>query len=112
MSGVMYGPGPEKRTQAGKAARLGENAMPKLRRQALMDAQLAAYDAVRFRVASALEAARLPQPCELLAEAIDDRLEALCLPWLQRFLGEREIFAWSTRIDQRCDEAGQGIAQL
>ena len=49
------GPGPEKRTQALIGPRLGEHAVPHVRRHIVAHDELAAHDAVRLGVAAALD---------------------------------------------------------
>ena len=76
-----------------------------------MHDELGAHDAVRLGVAAALEAARLPQPRHLRAERLDDRVDELLLPGQQALLGEPEVLPHAAAIDQRGDQAGNGVAQ-
>ena len=91
--------------------RLGEDPAPHVLRQVVTDGELAAHHAVRLRVASALEVARIPEPPHLRGELVDDRLEVLLLPGLRPLLGEPEPVVAPFEVDERCCRPGQWVAQ-
>ena len=91
--------------------RLGEDAVAELGRQAVVDDELGAHDAVRLGVAAALEAARLPEPAHLLLEAGDDRVDELLFVGQRLLLGELQAFVDALPVDQRGDEARERVAQ-
>ncbi len=91
--------------------RLGEDAVPELCRQAVVDDELGADDAVRLGVAAALEAARLPEQAHLLLEAGDDRVDELLFARKRLLLGERQLLVDALGVDQEGHEARDRIAQ-
>ena len=91
--------------------RLRVDAVPQLGRQAVVDDELAAHDAVRLRVAAALEAAGLPEQPHLLVEARDDRVEIGLFVRDRLFLGDRQSFVRALPVDQRRRQPGDRIAK-
>ena len=90
MSGVTYGPGPANRTQARIRARLREDAAPHVLRQVVADDELGPHDAVRLRVAAALDVAGVPELRHLRREGVDDLVEMGLLVRLDALLGQPE----------------------
>ena len=91
MSGVTYGPGPGEAHPRAVRARLGEDAAAHVLGQVVADGELGTDDAVRLRVAAALEVAGVPEAAHLRGERVDDRLSRLASSsgWIA-LLGERE----------------------
>ena len=76
-----------------------------------MHDKLAAHDALRFRIAAALESARLPQPLHLLLETGNDRIEVRHFIRQQLFLAELQAFISTLQIDQCRRQPRHWIAQ-
>ena len=87
------------------------DAVPELRRQAVVDDELRTHDAVGLGVSAAFESARLPEPAHLRPEAIDDRLERRLFVRLHLFLGDLQSFVRALPVDQRGGRARDRIAQ-
>ena len=94
-----------------RAPGLREDAVPHRLRQVVADGDLAADDAVRLRVPSALGVAGVPEPADLGVEARDDVLEMGLLVRLGPFLGDRQALVLSPLVDERRDEPRQGLAE-
>ena len=90
---------------------LREDAVTELRRQAVVDDELRAHDAMGLGVAAALESARLPEPAHLRLEGVDDRLGHRFFVRLDPFLGELQSFVRALPVDQCGGQARDRIAQ-
>ena len=95
----------------GVGLRLGEDPAPHVLREVVADGELATDDAVRLRVAAALEPARLPERPQLRGELVDDRLEVLLLPGLRPLFGEPETVVAPLEVDERRCRSRQRLAQ-
>ena len=95
---------PGKPHPAAIGRRRREQSLAQLVRQALMDDEFAAHEAVGLRVACSLESAARKVAHEMAAHLVDHRLHRLVFAGQRRLLGEANIFAAAQRILDPCDE--------
>ena len=93
------------------AARRREHAAAHVLGQVVADRHLGAHDAVRLGVAAALEGARPVGAPHVVAEARDDRVEAVLLVERDPLLGEPQALVRPPPVDQELQEGGRRLAQ-